>query len=226
MRRADVATALLAGMIAAAVFLSTADANHEQDDTIADGYDYGYLWTYWTPYPNANASPTLRWKALDVGADPVPFREALLMIDVVKNKYEAMFSWALAVGGYPVFDFEGLPHDSSNADVKYARMDTDAQVSFLCGTSRLISGCFEIELHYFYAAQGREIVGRVSLIYGPVAFNGSNNVLATTFAHEWGHGFGLAHHGGCGYVMGPYGCTDQPVAADIATALDTVYGYD
>lgn len=54
-----------------------------------------------------------------------------------------------------------------------------------------------------------------------------NGEFAKHVSHEWGHGFGLAHHGQappCQTVMTQGECTNQPVAADIATAL-TILGY-
>ena len=66
---------------------------------------------------------------------------------------------------------------------------------------------------------------RASIIYGPDVWNDPNDEFRHETAHEWGHGFGLAHHVACETVMSGVDCTTMPAASDIATALDTVYGY-
>jgi hypothetical protein len=137
-----------------------------------------------------------------------------------------MFDYALVAGGYREFDFAGVAYNQS-ANAKYARMNTETEVLFFCGLGNV--ACF------FYPSvidpdpnQGFATVLSSSLVYGPHVYNDPVANFTKHVSHEWGHGFGLAHEGQappCVTVMTRGECTNQPVAADIGTALDTVYGY-
>lgn len=213
-------------VILGATQINKAEADHPWPNIL-----YGYLATYYELYPERSGH--LTWKAWTIQAEPVPLAEAWLLVDVVDNTWEQMFNYALAVGGYRLFDFEGIAYDQS-ADVSYARMDTQQQVDWFCSAGA--AAC----LHWdpMPAGEGvdwvddadrddrRELI-RADIVYGPAVWGDPNDEFRHGTAHEWGHGFGLAHHGVgvCETVMSGDGCTNMPAASDIATALDTVYGY-
>lgn len=184
--------------------------------------DWGYLYTHWDLYPEPR-SGHLTWKAWTVTAGPVPYRDALILMDAVKNKWEAPLNYALVAGGHRAFNFYGKAYNQS-AEVSYARMDTSQQVLWFCGDPTYL-GCFVVDASSYDSGRARREVTKASIIYGPAIWGDSDSKFLHSAAHEWGHGFGLAHHPPCETVMSPHGCTNLPVPADIATALGTVYGY-
>lgn len=214
--------ALLAftALILGTMFAGTADANHANPPNPFFGYVYTYRWLY------PEDSGLLFWKAWTVDEEAVPLREALLLINAVENSWEAMFNYVLLLAGVRPFNFFGLGHHAT-ADVKYARMNTTAQVQFFCqgGSTACL---FPDAVYYDPVRDIFELEGSF-IVYGPIVSGASNAVFQHVVAHEWGHGFGLAHHNNvCGFVMSaklPLQCTNMPVGADIVTALDTVYGY-
>lgn len=156
------------------------------------------------------------YKAWTVNAGPVPTQDALLILNDVENVWEPMFDYALAAGGEPQFHFQPLAYNQS-AEAQYARMDTVLQVQWFCAGATV--ACFAAQV------DGDNEIISADIIYGPNVWQDPNDAFQQSLAHEFGHGVALAHHGSCGFVMGPDGCTDLATAADIATALDVVFGY-
>ncbi len=159
----------------------------------------------------------LTYRAWTVGAEPVPFLDAMLIINDVENVWEPQFNFALVAGGEDPFDFEGLDYDEQAA-ANYARMDTNQQVAFFCGGAT--TACFIVT-----ASSGGKFL-RANIVYGPTVWGDPNDWFQHGLAHEFGHGFSLDHHeASCGWVMSSDNCPDLADADDIATALEDVLGY-
>lgn len=185
-----------------------------------------------TAASNADASPKswadlypsgsghLSYRAWTVNAQPVPTQDSLLIISDVESYWEAPFDYALAAGGDRQFDFQGVSYNDSSAEASYARMDNTDQVLFFCQNG-INTACFSPTQRN---AQGQVL--KANVIYGPAVWQDPNPSFQHGLAHEFGHGFALAHHiPQCTTVMSPDGCTQLASAADIATALGTVLGY-
>lgn len=221
MRWVTVFLAVGAVLAAAGIFSTDARAS---DPWPYSGWGYIHTWKPLYPPPD---SGDLSWKGWTINQQPLPDRDILLAMDVVNNKWAPSLNYALAAGGYRTFDFVVKPHNSSAADAKYARMDTQEQVTWFCDNPTFIA-CFNLEEYEYHSGVGRWVTTEASLVYGPTVYGYSNAKFSYVLSHEWGHGFGLAHHSACsGSVMASgLGCSGgQPTAAEIATALETVYGY-
>lgn len=207
------------------VFGQTVQASHPQPDVDGVSPDFNYLWTHHHLYPGTSGQIT--WKAWTINATDVPLRDAVILIQVVDLTWELGFAYALVSGGYRPFDFAGVGHHAS-ANVSYARMDNNTQMLWFCGSSIAVA-CFLRDVVLDPDPnQGFATVDRASIVYGPHVWSDPDANFAKHVSHEWGHGFGLAHEGQappCVTVMTQGECTNGPVAADIGTALSTVYGY-
>lgn len=222
--RAKAAAFAFALGIIGATFVGLAQASHSAPDN-----DWGYRFTWYLLYPDKTGH--ISWKAyVNEDGGPVPLRDALILIDAVDNTWEAMLDYALAAGGYREFNIEGVAHDESAA-VSYMRANTQPEVNYVCGPNPpggIIVGCFAVasSTNYSTTDPDREAVLKAVLPYGPEVWDQPNNsYFSNHVAHEFGHGFGLAHHSSCTSVMGPFERENMPTASDIDTALDEVYGY-
>jgi hypothetical protein len=157
--------------------------------------------------------------------------DALYLVDALNNQWEPILDYILGSKGIRQFSFTGQAYNSTTAAATFIRMNTDGQVTYVCGGTT-ITACWAATstttLSGSYPAlNGRRTALKVTIPYGPVVYSGEwASGFEHTLAHEWGHGLGLEHHDpNCDTVMSNVSCTNMPSAADGSTAITTVYGY-